>query len=212
MHINSCDIANDIFSNGQLWTWSPSSKYAYRMLSLMVLYIWSFLWFSFQLSSTQVVYSFTKWQWARGPTKSLRWRHNGCDSVSNHQPHDCLLKLLFRRRSKKTSKLRVTGLCVGNSPGTGEFPAQMASNAENVSIWWRHHVLTGLPLVHAQTHSSLKKAKGSNKHNSSKNEMSILIQFSTNTNLISRYLECCIWRSCVYDEIWNSGIAELYVL
>ena len=36
-------------------------------------------------------------------------------------------------------KLRVTGLCVGNSPGTGEFPAQMASNAENVSIWWRHH-------------------------------------------------------------------------
>ena len=46
---------------------------------------------------------------------------------------------LFRRRSKKTSNLRVTGLCVGNSPGTGEFPAQMASNAENVSIWWRHH-------------------------------------------------------------------------
>ena len=44
------------------------------------------------------------------------------------------------RRSKKTSKSRVTGLCAGNSPGTGEFPAQMASNAENVSIWWRHHV------------------------------------------------------------------------
>ena len=35
---------------------------------------------------------------------------------------------------KKTSKLRVTGLCAGNSPGTGEFPAQMASDAENVSI------------------------------------------------------------------------------
>ena len=40
---------------------------------------------------------------------------------------------------KKTSKLRVAGLCVGNAPVTGEFPAQMASNAENVSIWWRHH-------------------------------------------------------------------------
>ena len=40
---------------------------------------------------------------------------------------------------QKTSKLRVTGLCAGNSPATGEFPAQMASNAENVSIWWRHH-------------------------------------------------------------------------
>ena len=71
--------------------------------------------------------------------KSLWWRQNGRDSVSNHQPHDCLLNRLFRRRSKKTSKLRVTGLCVGNSPGTGEFPTQMASNAENVSIWWRHH-------------------------------------------------------------------------
>ena len=44
---------------------------------------------------------------------TLRWRHNGCDSVSNHQPHDCLLNRLFRRRSKKTSKLRVTGLCAG---------------------------------------------------------------------------------------------------
>ena len=49
---------------------------------------------------------------------------------------------LFRRRSKKTSKLRVTGLCAGNSPGTGEFPAQMASNAENVSISWRHHEIS----------------------------------------------------------------------
>ena len=72
---------------------------------------------------------------------SLQWRHNERDSVSNHQPHDCLLNRLFRRRSKKTLKLRVTGLCAGNSPGTGEFPAQMASYAENVSIWWRHHVL-----------------------------------------------------------------------
>ena len=71
---------------------------------------------------------------------SLRWRQNGRDGVSNHQPQDCLLNRLFRRRSKKTSKLRVTGLCAGNSPGTGEFPAQIASNAENVSIWWRHHV------------------------------------------------------------------------
>ena len=71
---------------------------------------------------------------------SSLWRHNGRDSVSNHQPHDCLLKRLFGRTSKRTSKLRVTGLCEGNSPETGEFPAQRASNAENVSIWWRHHV------------------------------------------------------------------------
>ena len=29
-------------------------------------------------------------------------------------------------------------LC-GEFTGTGELPAQMACNAENVSIWWRHH-------------------------------------------------------------------------
>ena len=70
---------------------------------------------------------------------TLEWRPNGRESVANHQPHDCLLNRLLRRRSKKTSKLRVTGLCAGNSPGTGEFPAQMASNVENVTIWWCHH-------------------------------------------------------------------------
>ena len=67
---------------------------------------------------------------------TLEWRHSGCDGVSNHQPHQCLLTRLFRRRLKKTSKLHVTSLCAGNSPvTTGEFPAQMASNEENVSIW-----------------------------------------------------------------------------
>ena len=49
------------------------------------------------------------------------------------------LTVCFRRRSKKTSKLRVTGLCEGNSQVIGEFPTQMASNAENASIWWRYH-------------------------------------------------------------------------
>ena len=58
----------------------------------------------------------------------LQWRPNGRGSVSNHQPHDCLLNRLFSCRSKKTSKLRVTSL----SPGTGEFPTQRASNTENV--------------------------------------------------------------------------------
>ena len=71
---------------------------------------------------------------------SLQWRHNEQDGVSTHQPHDCLLNCLFSRRSKKTSKLRVTGLCEGNSLVTGEFPTQRVSNVENVSIWWHHHV------------------------------------------------------------------------
>ena len=52
----------------------------------------------------------------------LQCRHNDDDSVSNHQPNGCLLNRLFRRRSKKTSKLRVTGLCAGNSPGPVNSP------------------------------------------------------------------------------------------
>ena len=76
---------------------------------------------------------------SRITTLTLQWRHNEHDCVSNYQHLDCLFNSLFRRRSKEISKPRVTGLCVGNSPVTGEFPAQRASNAENVSIWWRHH-------------------------------------------------------------------------
>ena len=84
------------------------------------------------------------WRFVRGDrfishkrSMTLQWRHNERDGVSNYQPHDCLLNYLFRLRSKKTSKL--TGLCVGNSPVTGEFSAHRANNAENASIWWRHH-------------------------------------------------------------------------
>ena len=74
-------------------------------------------------------------------SSSLQWRHNEHDGVSNHQRLDCLLSRLFRRKWEKTSKFRVTGLCVGHSPVTGEFPTQRPSNTENVSIWWRHHVI-----------------------------------------------------------------------
>ena len=68
----------------------------------------------------------------------IQWRHNWQHGVSNHQPYDCLLNRLFRRRSKKTSKLRVTGLCEGNSPVTGEFPAQRDSTAQMFPFV--HHV------------------------------------------------------------------------
>ena len=53
---------------------------------------------------------------------ALQWRHIERDGVSKHQHHDCLFNRLFRHSSKKTSKLRVTGLCTGNSPVTGESP------------------------------------------------------------------------------------------
>ena len=76
---------------------------------------------------------------SRVPFQSLPWCHNGRDGVSNHQPYDSLLNCLFRRRSKKISKLCITGLCEGNSPVTCKFPAQRASNVEDITIWWCHH-------------------------------------------------------------------------
>ena len=84
---------------------------------------------------------------------TLQWRHNGRDSVSNHQLRECLLSRLIRQRSKKTSKLRVTGVCAGKSPDNCEFPAQRTSNAKNISIWWRHH---GIPIIRIRrTHDHL---------------------------------------------------------
>ena len=64
----------------------------------------------------------------------LLWRHNKRDVVQNHRHLDCLIKPLFRRRSKKVWELRVTGLCEGNPSVIDGFSSQMASNAENVSI------------------------------------------------------------------------------
>ena len=99
---------------------------------------------------------------------SLLWCHNGCDGVSNHQLHDCLLNRLFRCKSKKTSKLRVTGLCAGNSPVTGEFPAQMNSNAKSVSIWWRHHAKC----------FDMRVAEPGTNHNSIKSDMKLIKRLS----------------------------------
>ena len=70
---------------------------------------------------------------------SLQRRHNVHEGVSNHPSHHCLLKRLFRWRSKKTSKLRVTSFV----RGIHRWPMNCrtkASNAENCSIWWSHHV------------------------------------------------------------------------
>ena len=71
----------------------------------------------------------------------LQWRKDERDGVSNHRCLDCQLNwFFFRRGSRKTSKLRDAGLWEGYSPVTSEFPTQSASNAENVSICWHHHV------------------------------------------------------------------------
>ena len=71
-----------------------------------------------------------------GNFQSLRWRHNEHDGVSNHQPIDCLLNCLFRRKSTKHQSSASLAFVRGihRSPVT-----QRASNAEIVSIWWCHH-------------------------------------------------------------------------
>ena len=70
---------------------------------------------------------------------TLQWHHDECNSISNHWRLNGLLNCFFRCRSKKALKLHVSGLCEGNSLVTSEFPLQMASNIENVSICWCHH-------------------------------------------------------------------------
>ena len=71
---------------------------------------------------------------------SLQWRHNERHFVSDHQLHDSLLNRFFQTQINENIKaLRHWPLC-GKFTGTGEFPAQITSNAENISIWWRHHV------------------------------------------------------------------------
>ena len=76
----------------------------------------------------------------------LEWRHNERNGVSNDRRLVRLLNRLLKRRLKIASKLRVTGLCEGKTPVTGEFPAKRVSNARNVFIWWRHHAKLNYPL------------------------------------------------------------------
>ena len=140
-----------IFINPKIWLYSTFHENCFVCIVLtinigLMWYIhpfsaWLFLCYLYHLVYLGTVAVEVKQPWAMWLqlTITLQWRHNGRDSVSNHQPHDCLLNCLFKRRLKKPSKPRVSGLWEGNSPGTGEFSAQMASNAENVSIWWRHH-------------------------------------------------------------------------
>ena len=111
----------------------------------------------------------------RLPTKPLWWRHNECDGVSNHRRLECLFSRLFRRRPKKTSKFRVTGLYEGNSPRPVNSPHKgpvtrkmfpfhdvimicFMQGVEDCSYQWSHvtpghQMLGGLPQGTKQTSS-----------------------------------------------------------
>ena len=70
---------------------------------------------------------------------SLQWRHNERDGVSNHRRLDCLLKRFFQAQIEESIKAPRPRPLWGESTVDRWFPSQRASNAENVSIWWRHH-------------------------------------------------------------------------
>ena len=78
-------------------------------------------------------------KWDLPVTKEMYNYIDDHDGVSNHQSHGCLLNLSFTSRLMK--KAPCHRLLCGEITGTGEFPAQRTSYAENVSIWWRHHVM-----------------------------------------------------------------------
>ena len=126
------------------------------------------------------------------------------NGVSNHQPHDCLLNRLFMHTAKKTSKLRVTGLCARNSLVTGEFLAQMSSNAENISIWWRHHVTkSGGYNPHKTTHRETVYISGD--FVSDEGHVNVIVSHSkrwcVSTYLCYKYL---FWPQYSFDRVHKS--------
>ena len=123
----------------------------------------------------------------------LLWRHNERIRVSNHQPHDCLLNRLFRHRSKKTSKLCVTGLCTGNSSVTGEFPARRASNAEKyfhlmTSSWYGQNLPAAI-------------------HNKAKQRVNHMYDSRDELFVISK-----LWEHYPSVNLWKSGWSGVSVL
>ena len=69
----------------------------------------------------------------------LQWRHNERDGVSNHQPHHCLLRRLFKAQLKENIKAPRHWTLWGEFTDDRWIPRTKDSDAENVSIWWRHH-------------------------------------------------------------------------
>ena len=102
------------------------------------------LWSDQKSSELSVLYVFIYHMWYRYKLWTRQWilfathafRHAIWFLQLYHaSTHKIYLHIAFLLRSL----LFFTGLCGGNSPVTGEFPAQMSSNAEDGSIWWRHH-------------------------------------------------------------------------
>ena len=118
--------------------------------------------------------------------------------MSDHQRLDCLHNRLFRRRSNKTPKFRVTGFCEGNSPVASEFPAQRANNAVKVSIRRRHHgtCIMSLKIIRSKLLPHIPGAKELTICHSA-NRVELYINFAI-INFVSQ-------RSCKGYDIYHQG-------
>ena len=127
-------------------TWQQWSRYS---LLLYLIYICIYMYMADCFSTVTFKHTYV-WSFHM----LLPWRHNERDGVSNHRRLHCLLNCWFRRRSKNTWKLRVTGLCAVNSPVTDAFRSvfpfddvimqytfpSMAASVENVRVIWKIHI------------------------------------------------------------------------
>ena len=71
---------------------------------------------------------------------SLQWGHNERDGVPYHQRLGCLLNRLFRLYKKKNINAPCPWPLWRESTGDRWIPLTKASYAENLSIWWCHHI------------------------------------------------------------------------
>ena len=121
---------------------------------------------------------------------------------------------------RKRSKLRVTGLCEGKSPVSGEFPAQRAINAKNVSIWLRHHELPNFQYWMKIVSFSVwvKYFVWNVKWNLSNTTQNILpIHWQMCTLLMSENLQApsftnlCFWNAVYFWwNQWNTNVDQMW--
>ena len=120
-----------------LTAWSRKD-YQYFIKTLLSVYGVSF--FLCDLPTLTIAFVYTNiTAVGNSPCHSLQWCHNEGDS--NHQPHDCLLNRLFKARIKENIKTPCHWPLWEKSTGERWIPPTRASNGENVSIWWCHHVV-----------------------------------------------------------------------
>ena len=124
---------------------TAKSSITWEILSReMCLTLKSLLWILMSLL-TETCVTHVTWCMSESLTRDSRTPYKLCShyedvTMSTIATQFNSLRIVYsRRRSKKTSKLHVTGLCEGNSSVNGKFPAQRVSDTEKVSRWWRHH-------------------------------------------------------------------------